>query len=212
MKKNSRSVFIMPGVFYSGVTEIFGQNGYLRTQDIDEADAIVFIGGTDISSSLYGQKAVGEAQRPDVDRDELEVNVYRTFVGIKPMIGICRGAQLLNVLNGGTLWQHVNNHGMIHWAVDLTKPKEKLRVSSMHHQMMRPAVGAETFLVANEATMFKDYERTLYDTEKTTTPYMDAEGVFYPKTKSLCFQSHPEVGPKEHTKYFFDQIHERLEI
>ena len=211
MKRNERKVFILSGAFHTAVVRMFNKFGYLRTINPEEADALVFIGGSDISPHLYGQEPILEVDRPDDERDEIESQVYQSFVYQKPMIGICRGAQLINVLNDGSLWQHVNHHGSTHEALDI-KSKRVLRISSMHHQMMRPGKNAEVFLTANVATIFKDHINYIEDSGKIKTKHQDIEGIFYPDTKSLLIQSHPETGPEEHELYFFQQIHDKLGI
>ncbi|AMD01464.1 gamma-glutamyl-gamma-aminobutyrate hydrolase family protein [Halomonas chromatireducens] len=69
----------------------------------DHLDGLVIGGGDDIQAHLYG----GEVQldvRVDPQRDELELELIERFVPLgKPVLGICRGAQLLNVHLGGTL-------------------------------------------------------------------------------------------------------------
>ncbi|RCV86538.1 gamma-glutamyl-gamma-aminobutyrate hydrolase family protein [Billgrantia montanilacus] len=66
-------------------------------------DGLIIGGGDDIQAHLYG----GEVQldvRVDPQRDELELELIERFVPEgKPVLGICRGAQLLNVHLGGTL-------------------------------------------------------------------------------------------------------------
>ena len=66
-------------------------------------DGLIIGGGDDIEASLYG----GEVQldvRLDLARDELELNLLERFIPQHtPVLGICRGAQLINVHLGGTL-------------------------------------------------------------------------------------------------------------
>lgn len=210
--KNSRAVYILHGAFYSGVVDMFKENGYQSVKTPKDADAIVFIGGGDVDPSLYGEKPIMETGGVDIKKDAFERSVFEAFKGKKPFIGICRGGQLLNVLNGGKLWQHVLGHNSTHPALDL-ETKRVLRISSIHHQMMRPTKDAEIFLVASESSVFKAQDEIKYVMLKgQTQTHDDIEGVFYPQTKSLCFQSHPEIGPTEHTKYFFEKIHEKLGV
>ena len=76
-----------------------------RTADIDSVDGIIIGGGDDISPHLYGGHIVASA-RLDPDRDALERGlVEAAFAAGKPVLGICRGAQMLNVALGGTLHQ-----------------------------------------------------------------------------------------------------------
>jgi putative glutamine amidotransferase len=77
-------------------------------QLIDLLDALVLSGGADIDPALYGADAEPETQTPNRERDEFELALARAaFDRDLPMLGICRGMQLLNVARGGTLEQHV---------------------------------------------------------------------------------------------------------
>lgn len=76
-----------------------------RDIDIDWVDGVIIGGGDDISPTLYGGKVMAEA-RLDPDRDALERHVLRgAFERGLPVLGVCRGAQMLNVVQGGTLDQ-----------------------------------------------------------------------------------------------------------
>lgn len=76
-----------------------------RPHHLDEVDALVIGGGDDISPEIYGGELVSSA-RLDPDRDAME----RTLVsGAEargmPVLGVCRGAQMINVALGGSLHQ-----------------------------------------------------------------------------------------------------------
>lgn len=66
-------------------------------------DAIIIGGGDDIDPMLYGEKPA-ERARINAERDAFEVGIIQQSLAAKiPMLGICRGAQLINVVKGGTL-------------------------------------------------------------------------------------------------------------
>lgn len=76
-----------------------------RDARIDRVDGIIIGGGDDISPDLYGGKLVTSA-RLDPARDALERRlVCEAFEQHKPVLGICRGSQMLNIALGGTLHQ-----------------------------------------------------------------------------------------------------------
>jgi putative glutamine amidotransferase len=76
-----------------------------RPADVARADGIVIGGGDDISPHLYGSRVVASA-RLDPARDAMELSLVReAFAEGKPVLGICRGAQMINVALGGTLDQ-----------------------------------------------------------------------------------------------------------
>lgn len=76
-----------------------------READIGQVDGLVVGGGDDISPELYGGDLRLSA-RLDPDRDALERRLVEEAIAAgKPVLGICRGAQMLNVALGGTLHQ-----------------------------------------------------------------------------------------------------------
>lgn len=76
-----------------------------RTADIDRVDGVIIGGGDDISPDLYGGQIITSA-RLDPARDALERGVLlAAFVQSKPVLGICRGSQMLNIALGGSLYQ-----------------------------------------------------------------------------------------------------------
>ena len=76
-----------------------------RDADIDDVDGIIIGGGDDISPDLYGGRIITSA-RLDPDRDALERRlVEEAFERGKPVLGICRGSQMINVALGGDLEQ-----------------------------------------------------------------------------------------------------------
>jgi putative glutamine amidotransferase len=75
---------------------------------IESLDGLVLAGGTDINPARYGQQPAPETDSPDEQRDEVETRLLQDALaqGI-PVLAICRGMQLFNVVNGGTLIQHL---------------------------------------------------------------------------------------------------------
>ena len=75
---------------------------------VEQLDGLVLQGGADISPETYGAKPWKTETDADPIRDEYELDLLRGFIGAgKPVLGICRGAQLLNVYCGGTLVQDI---------------------------------------------------------------------------------------------------------
>lgn len=176
-------------------------------------DIVLFTGGPDIVPFLYGEKLLPTTQcNPTRDMEELKL--WRLLDPFDSKVGICRGAQLLNVLSGGALWQDVNNHYghdkvMIHDMVE-TKTGRILKTTSTHHQMMRPGLGAEILCHAGLSTIKKsDSETIVMETPEKSGA--DPEVIYYWNTNSLCFQGHPEYsGAPDFTQYFFDEIEARF--
>ena len=73
-----------------------------------ELDALVLMGGSDVCPDTYGEKALDPAWNGDRIRDVYEIALLRAFVALgKPVLGLCRGAQVINVAMGGTLYQDI---------------------------------------------------------------------------------------------------------
>ena len=72
----------------------------------EELDGLVLMGGSDVSPESYGEKALKPEWNGDRIRDEYEIGLLRAFMALKkPVLGVCRGAQVINVAQGGTLYQ-----------------------------------------------------------------------------------------------------------
>ena len=81
---------------------------YLPDLELDY-DGLVLCGGNDILPAYYGQETNG-AHSFDLERDKTELALTRAFIDTgKPILGVCRGLQLLNVALGGTLIQDLEN-------------------------------------------------------------------------------------------------------
>jgi gamma-glutamyl-gamma-aminobutyrate hydrolase PuuD/DNA-directed RNA polymerase specialized sigma24 family protein len=81
--------------------------------DLVGADAIVLTGSaTDIHPGLYGQRRTPHVREPDRYRDERDLAILRAALRADvPILGVCRGTQLLNILAGGDLVQHLDQLG-----------------------------------------------------------------------------------------------------
>jgi putative glutamine amidotransferase len=113
---------------------------------LDGLAGLVLSGGTDLDPGLYGQTRHPNTQQPDRERDELERElVLQALHGDLPVLAICRGMQLFNIVHGGTLHQDVDGHsakelgahhvqvmpGTMLATITGGGPKE---VNSRHHQ------------------------------------------------------------------------------
>jgi putative glutamine amidotransferase len=80
---------------------------------LDLVDGLVLAGGADIDPSSYGAKPHRETKGTVPARDEFEIALAsRAMERDLPLLGICRGMQLMNVARGGTLLQHLpDSHG-----------------------------------------------------------------------------------------------------
>jgi putative glutamine amidotransferase len=80
---------------------------------LDLIDGLVLAGGADIDPGAYGEASHPETNGTVPERDTFEIALTRrAFERDLPVLGICRGMQLMNVARGGTLLQHLpESHG-----------------------------------------------------------------------------------------------------
>ncbi len=127
----------------------------------ERLDAVFLTGGVDVDPAAYGEERHEMCDRSDPARDWTEVRLVRwALADGKPVLGVCRGIQLINVACGGSLYQHLpdqNPHAIKHdcfpTATQFTRdhlahpirvdPSSRLgrllgasevQVNSMHHQ------------------------------------------------------------------------------
>ena len=109
-------------------------------------DGILFTGGVDINPKLYGEEVDPKCGEIADARDDFEVRLMEVVEQYDiPVFGICRGIQSLNVLCGGSLHQHRDNHQGVRHDVDITEGtrlhaiigKTKINANSFHHQCVK---------------------------------------------------------------------------
>ncbi len=115
-------------------------------------DGFLFSGGVDLDPAMYGEEKQSDSVEIDPDRDAFEEALFRAvYPTQKPILGICRGIQGINVWLGGTLHQHIEGHrqdisgeerpqsvtvlagGMLHRLCG----KEHISVNTFHHQAIK---------------------------------------------------------------------------
>lgn len=85
------------------------RRGTIRIADyVDELDGLVLQGGADVCPLTYGETPLKPEWNGDRARDHYEIDLFQEFVAHgKPVLGVCRGVQLINVAFGGTLYQDI---------------------------------------------------------------------------------------------------------
>lgn len=164
--------------------------GFKVVGNLTDADLVCFTGGADVTPSLYGQEPHPTTSN-SLARDEVETVIYKDAKAANiPMVGICRGGQFLHVMNGGSLFQHVDGHatGKPHKLVDV-QLNQSFLVTSTHHQMMAD-VGVG--IVVAIASQSNKVEWCKGDNPVELEHEHDIEVMWHEDTKCLCFQPHPE--------------------
>lgn len=183
---------------------------FQMVQDPRDAHILVWTGGADVDPKLYNEP-VHATTYIEPKRDAVDLELWDIAADDQLKIGICRGAQFLNVMCGGSMYQDVGGHRRPHqlWC-HLTEAL--VEVTSTHHQQMIPNADREDCVLVAEAhcsahrARGRDAYQFKVDSENNINPDYnpaDPEVVWYEDDLALCFQPHPEIGHKETHDYFF---------
>lgn len=158
-------------------------------------DALVVWGGEDISPSLYKQRAnrsaTGARDEPS-RRDRIEWDLMQQAIkyGI-PIIGVCRGGQMLCAAAGGTLYQHVDGHTNGRHQAETIDGKT-IMISSLHHQMMNPEGTNHEMWMWSKDKRSDTYVTQDGPIEDPLQVVIEPEYVYFPDIKGHAIQWHPE--------------------
>ena len=97
--------------------ELLGAKGYavLEETEFDRYDGLILPGGADIDPALFGEENWG-SRKIERERDLKQLEILDVFVKAKkPILGVCKGHQLLNVYFGGKICQHIPEYAVHQW-------------------------------------------------------------------------------------------------
>ena len=161
-------------------------------------DGFLITGGADINPQYFGEENLGLSKEVIADLDVVDKQIIDfAKKNKKPVLGICRGHQALNVFLGGTLYQDIgDSHRRIlqNHVVKTTPNKvlnfeEEILVNSYHHQAVnKPAPGMQVIAYHEDGT---------------------AEAIVHETLPFIGIQWHPERLPESNTsKIIFDKFFE----
>ncbi len=162
-------VFMVPSITQDGMLD----RSAVRLRDYAQhLDGLVLQGGADVNPMAYGETAIRPEWSGDRTRDMYEMELLFEFLeSRKPVLGICRGAQLINVAMGGSLYQDIETQipdSIVHVADTYDRHTHELvleeggllekllgeapqrKVISIHHQGIR-TLGRELVVEARAA-------------------------------------------------------------
>jgi putative glutamine amidotransferase len=169
--------------------------GFSSTNNIEEADVIIFGGGADVDPKNYGEeKGSRTYANPKRDKEEIRDFKFAQKVGI-PSLGICRGHQFLCAMVGGKLIQDVSNHAGSDHQIS-TFDGLTLTTNSLHHQMINPYILkpkeykilawtpkrlSNRYFGAKDKSVYLPYE------------FKEIEAIYFPTIRAFSVQFHPEM-------------------
>lgn len=166
----------------------------------ERLDGILLSGGADIAAERYGAAPGAHDDAVEAERDDFELALFAAATEqAKPVLGICRGLQLINVATGGTLHQHVPEHAgftqppdtLLH-PVDLAPDSvlqslygDRHHVNSLHHQTVDT--------LGNGLRVTAQHDGSV-------------EGVEHQSLPIVAVQWHPEMLPTRASDPIFDWL------
>lgn len=157
---------------------LLGAQGHpvLEEGDFTKYDGLILPGGADIDPALFGEENQG-SRKIERERDLCQLEILDAFVKAeKPVLGVCKGHQLLNVYFGGKLCQHIPEFARHQWIERdqahgshcapgcFLEPLYGLEfpINSAHHQAVRtPAQGFQAVQWAEDGVLEAMVHETL---------------------------------------------------
>lgn len=184
-----------------------GQNGYARwigepINNIHNADVVMLTGGEDVCPSYYNQRQ-GSSTYANRNRDEMEIFVLNRAIELKkPIVGTCRGMQLLTVFMGGTLIQDIRHPGR--HEITLYNG-DRVVTNSLHHQLCNPlSIKKNKYELLSWACNLTPYMYNGKNENIINKPYgkilseKEPESIYFPTIRAIGVQGHPEMMDPDH--------------
>ncbi len=120
---------------------------------LSAVDGVLFSGGNDVDPLRFGQQTTGKTGGVVPERDEQEFTMLRYLLGQtdKPILGVCRGIQVMNAALGGTLIQHIPDAGFSPHTLPMYPrqvPSHRIRVeraSLLYTLVAQDSLGVNSF-------------------------------------------------------------------
>lgn len=186
---------------------------------LEIGDILALPGGADVLSTKYHDRPGLFASKSNPHYEFLDKNLLEPWLATgKPIIGICRGLQVLNVVMGGTLFNHIDGH--VQYDDDRASNGQKLYtgipdseivwVNSFHHQGIKKLAPGFNVLGWTDletgclSTVTGNYYNKRYYIQKDGGQ-IKTNGKMYPMLPEVIkHQTHPYIAFQYHPEDFFD--------
>jgi putative glutamine amidotransferase len=165
---------------------------------LELCDGFLITGGSDIDPKFYNEENLGLSKNVYPQLDDLDrLIVLHAAKTKKPLLGICRGHQAINVFLGGSLIQHIDNHEDLksdHLVKtiknDFLNFKETINVNSYHHQAVKDLAPGLVEIASKDGIV---------------------EAFIHKELPIVGIQWHPEIlGESEETKLIFNLFKKQI--
>ncbi len=193
---------------YEKVLQFLNIDYTVSTEYSDQYDGLLVPGGVDVNPKYYGEENVACYMVND-SLDEKQLPVIKKFIeNKKPIFGICRGHQIINVALGGSLIQNIESDIEHRWQ----NPNDSYHFSNNSDGFMKKIYGERCFVNSSHHQAIKKVGNGLKVISKaddgiveamqhTTLPIMTVQ--FHPERMCLEFAKDELADGLEIFRYFF---------
>ena len=169
---------------------------------VAKLDALVFTGGKDVEPARYRTSRAPKCGKPDLLRDDFEFRLLAAARARRlPIMGVCRGCQLVNVGFGGTLWQDLpsefprGTNVVCHGAGEYLHPE---RYPAAHVVKIRPGTRLAAVLGPEDLAVNSHHHQAVKEVAPgfrvtAVSPDGVIEGIESTEYPAFCVQFHPEA-------------------
>lgn len=168
-------------------------------------DGVLFAGGADVDPKYYGEEIKFDNVETVPMRDEFELALAELLKkDSRPILGICRGEQLLNVAFGGTLYQHIDGHKQEESGSQNLSPAKVKEGTLLHKLADKSDIFTNTFHHQAVKDVAPGFVASAY-AEDGTIEAIEPENALTAERFILAVQWHPEMffGTDETAKNIF---------
>ncbi len=175
---------------------------------VEKVDGVILSGGHDVEPSNYGENPLMKIGEVFPQRDDFDMTIYNTAIELKkPIFGICRGFQIINVVNGGTLYQDLSyadfvklkhdqrdNPAQVTHSIELEEGTflfdilgKNAKVNSFHHQIVKGVANGFKVVAKSPDGVVESIQKIDEDTfvigvqwhpEMLSSTYKDFQNIF----------------------------------
>ncbi|MCQ2118358.1 MAG: gamma-glutamyl-gamma-aminobutyrate hydrolase family protein [Bacteroidales bacterium] len=177
---------------------------YVIAAAVAAVDGVVLTGGEDFDPQIYGEEELPECGGINGYRDTCDLLIAKYALKYKkPVLGICRGLQLMNIATGGTLYQDLPSQKGVHHRQEVasTIPTHGIKVEK--NSILYDLMGSEDLQVNTfHHQAVKDLGKDLRIIAMSTDGVVEGFQSTGRKPKVLCVQFHPECLSVENNSWY----------
>ncbi|HJP16346.1 MAG TPA: gamma-glutamyl-gamma-aminobutyrate hydrolase family protein [Acidimicrobiales bacterium] len=204
MSENPADIFwtnYAEGVLFGGGFPVFLSIDSDPIDAIDHLDGLLLTGGTDIEPKHYGEASDTDLFPYEPIRDEFEFGLLDAVIKSPlPVLGICRGHQVVNVHAGGSLNQHVPEHASFDQTITTKSHEVLLKDGSKLSDLYGPRCEVNSFHHQTVDRVGEGFEATAHAQDGAI------EGLEHSELPILSVQWHPEMLPTRPTDPIFSWL------